>query len=140
MTTKETIRKSDRRKLNKHHSMILEHYSTNFSSEPFCNRCKKVLPLLNLEIHHLSYETEGYRYAELVCRPCHEATEKSIIPSFDEQKHIGIQNVLIFQKFLSGFMIVSKLEDGKIIQRGRLKLRDGEEVKPLILMGIFKDI
>ncbi|MEK6909287.1 MAG: hypothetical protein AABX23_04515 [Nanoarchaeota archaeon] len=139
MTTKNTIRNSDRSKLNKHKKTILEHYLSSFNSEHFCNRCKKVLPLPELEIHHLSYETESYRYGEIVCRPCHEATEKGIISSFHEQKNTGIQNVFVFQKYLSGMAIISRLEDGRILQRMRLRLRAGEEVKPLVLMGIFTD-
>lgn len=137
MATKDTIRNADRYKLNKHKKIVFDHYLSNFSSEPFCNRCKLILPLTELEIHHLSYETDSYRYAELVCRPCHEATENGKIPSFEEQKHLAPQTVLVFQKFLSGLMIISKLEDGRIVQRSRLRLRAGEEVKPLVLLGIF---
>lgn len=137
MVEKTTIRNSDRRKLNSHKKIILDHYGSYLKSEPYCNRCKKVIPLKNLEIHHLTYQNESYRYGELVCRDCHIDIEKSKLPSFNDIKHIPPKTVFVFQKFLSGIAIVSKLEDGRIIQRAQLRLRAGEEVNPVILLGIF---
>lgn len=139
MTTKDTIRSADRTKLKRRKRLVFEHYKELFDSELFCNLCRKVFTLMELDINHLSYEMDSYRYGELVCRHCHIKINNLTLKPFNEQKHIAPQTVLVFQKFLNGISIISKLENGRTVQRGRLRLSAGEVANPKVLMGIFMD-
>lgn len=138
MAEKNTIRNADRYKVKRQHNVIENHFKTEFNSGVYCNRCKKELPLKLLEVHHITYEDNNYRYGELVCNSCHVKIERGDLPAFEKIKHFAPQTILVFQKHLSGIAILSKLISGRIVQRSKLRLRPHEEVNPLILMGIFQ--
>ena len=137
MAEKTTIRSTDRDKVKKHYQVIEDHFRREFNSGVYCNRCKKQLSLELLEIHHLTYEDDSYRYGELVCNLCHVNIERGDLPSFEEIKNIAPQTILIFQKYLSGISIISKSADGRVVQSSKLKLRPYERLNPLLLLGIF---
>lgn len=139
MTEKTTIRALDRDKLKKYYQTVLDHFKREFNSEPYCNRCKQIFLLENLEIHHVTYETDSYRFGELVCRSCHVAIENNKLPSFEEVKRDAPKTILVFQKHLPGLAILSKLESGRIIQSGHLKFRPNETLNPLVLIGVFSN-
>jgi len=139
MTEKTTIRSLDRYKLKKYSKAVFDHFKREFNSEPYCNRCKQIFSLGNLEIHHVTYETDSYRFGELVCTSCHVAIENNKLPSFDEVKHNVPKTILVFQKNLPGLAILSKLESGRIIQSAHLKFMPHETLNPLILMGVFSN-
>ena len=137
MTKKTTIRNTDRNKVKKHYVTIDGHFRREFNSGVYCNRCKKQLPLELLEIHHITYEDNNYRYGELVCNLCHINIENGGLPQFEEVKHIAPKTILIFQKYLSGLSIISKLDNGRIVQTSKLKIKPYERLNPLVLLGIF---
>ncbi len=138
MTEKNTIRHKDRYKVKRQHKVIEDHFKREFNSGVYCNRCKKELPLELLEIHHITYEDNSYRYGELVCNSCHIKIEGGDLPPFGTIRNLAPQTILVFQKHLSGIAILSKFIGGRIVQCSKLRIRPGEEVNPLILMGIFK--
>ncbi len=137
MVKKETQRKSDRRKLVRYTKMIEEHFQSTFQSLPYCNRCKNVFSPIALEINHLNYD-EIWRFAELVCRDCHDKIDDSLeLPKFEEIKKSLPQTIIAFQKEISGLMIVSRLTSEKLIIRASLKLRKFETVNPKLPLSFI---
>ena len=137
MINKNKIRDNDRAKLKRYYQAVETHFINNFNSLPFCNRCEKVFPLEKLEINHINYD-ENWRFAELVCRPCHEAVDlKGTLPKFEEIKKQFPKTILAFQKNLPGLLVMSKFLNGRIIITSKLKLSPEQEANPLLPIGFF---
>ena len=137
MVKKDTIRNRDRHKLKRYYQAVEVHFKNNFNSLPFCNRCSKSLSLKESEINHRDYN-EYWRFAELVCRPCHEAIDlRNILPKFDEIKKHLPKTILVFQRNLPGLLIISKFPDKRTIITSKIRLGPKKSVNPLLPIGFF---
>ncbi len=137
MVKKDTQRKSDRKKLLRHAKVIESHFSSNFQSLLFCNRCHKTYSLKELEINHITYD-EFWRFAELVCKFCHEAIDTfKTLPKFEEIRKIPPQTILAFQRELSGIIIASRFIDGKLILNSRVRIPKNTTVNPRLPMSFI---
>jgi len=137
MVKKDTQRKSDRKKLLRHRGIIEVHFKSNLASQPFCNRCHKHLLVKELEINHITYD-EFWRFAELVCKKCHEAIDTfRTLPKFEEIRMIPPQTILAFQRELPGIIIVSRLIDGKLILTSRIRIPKNTTVNPRLPMSFI---
>ncbi len=137
MTNKSTIRSRDRSKLKKYYGALINHYTFSFKSNPYCNRCKKIFPIEELEIHHINYNNDYFRFGELLCNPCHVNVEKGDLPSFESTKHDVPQTVLIFQKDLSGISVMSRLEGKKTVLTSKLKILPKTITNSALPLGFF---
>ncbi len=138
MTKKQSIRIKDRKKLNKYQEAIFNHYSSVFNSKPFCNRCRKIFDLEDLEINHITYANQDYRVAELVCRRCHEDIDfKKVLSKFEKNKTNFPQTILIFKKNFPSLSILSKLVNGEIIYSGRAGVQPNSALSLSPLLSIL---
>lgn len=139
MINKDNIRDKDRQKLNRYFKSVEIHFKKNFNSLPFCNRCEKIFYISELEINHIDYD-ENWRFAELVCRPCHvKIDSKFTLPKFEEIKKELPKTILAFQKNLPGILIMSKFPDKRIIITLKIKLGPKQSVNPLLPLGFFNN-
>ncbi|MEK7173313.1 MAG: hypothetical protein AAB740_05080 [Patescibacteria group bacterium] len=94
--TKKQLWQIDRGKIRKNWDIVKEIYYDYFVSNPFCNRCNKIVfNLGELELAHGDYSPFN-RSAELLCRPCHEKVDWKEIksPILISERKIKLNDIL----------------------------------------------